>query len=129
METITPNGTLCNNPSHTRCNHYPIQSVKLDAVQVSKYLQHGRGIREMPDRKGTVYVLKHRGANHPVVSGIFRTETEAEIDKDSIPTSGKKYKIEGLDMFCQGCGVGCYDEYEIVPFTFDNPVKIEVKSL
>lgn len=58
------------------------------------------------------WVIKHRGATHRTRLSFYETKADAEKDFATIPQSGigdsrgKKY--------CQGCGVGCADEYEIV---------------
>lgn len=67
------------------------------------------------------FVMKHRGANHPVADGVYADENQARKDFESVP--GMRGKIPGQDSFCHGCGIGCYDEYEIVR-VFLRPLRV-----
>lgn len=58
----------------------------------------------------TQYAIKHRGADHPVAGGVYETLAKAEKVMLTIPPG--RYAFTG--KACEGCGVGCRDEYEIV---------------
>lgn len=109
------------------CDHFPMQSVELRYSAVRESMSRDSKIWAVPRQEGAVYVLKHRKADHPVVNGVYRTRHEALNDKKSI--TGSPNKIPGIHHFCQGCGVGCFDEYEIVRFVFDTPRKIPVRDV
>lgn len=88
--------------------HNPIKSVPLTTL--------GRQ-PELIFKHSQLWVLKHRNANHPVASGVYISEDEALRDYNTIPGGRSSFCVAGEKTYCQGCGVGCFDEYEVVRIT------------
>ena len=59
-----------------------------------------------------VWAIKHRRANHKTALDYYQTKSLAKLALDSIPV-GMGSWTKG-EQFCQGCGIGCRNEYEIV---------------
>lgn len=81
----------------------PIPSIKLTTLREQAPL-----LLEFKE----VFVLKHRGASHPVASGVYKTYKQAMKDLNTIPGGAREFT--GSNTYCHGCGVGCHDEYEVV---------------